>query len=184
MQTSQTWSKRSVEGRHYIEGICVPYERVTNRVGPTPELFERGAFADLAESGKKIRLTDYNHSKERVPVGYSEAFEERTAGLWARFRLNQTPEGESARANAADGVYQGLSVGFHARADAILDGVRHVQSARLDHVSLVEQPAYIEAEILDVRASLTGARSIHGYWTPAPQKYLLTSHRWSGSLFA
>lgn len=149
----QHFEQRSEGERHYIEGICVPYGRVTNRVGPVPEVFERGAFADLCASGAVVKLTDYNHSRARVPVGYSEVFEERSTGLWSRFRLNRTPEGESARANATEGVYQGLSVGFVARAEEIRGGVRHVTSAKLEHVSLVEDPAYLEAEILAVRGA-------------------------------
>jgi HK97 family phage prohead protease len=145
--------QRSENDRHYIEGICVPYGKVTTRVGPMPEVFEPGAFSDLVSSGKQIKLTDYNHSPQRVPVGYSELFEERSAGLWSRFRLNRTPEGDSAHRNTTEGVYKGLSVGFHTRAAENRAGVRHVLSARLDHVSLVEDPAYLEAEILAVRGA-------------------------------
>lgn len=155
----QQFEQRSEGDRHYIEGICVPYGRVTNRVGPTPEIFERGAFADLVNSGATVKLTDYNHSRQRVPVGYSEKFEERGTGLWSRFRLNRTPEGESARANALEGVYQGLSVGFIAHREEMREGVRHVTAARLDHVSLVEDPAYLEAEILAVRGAQTGLQA-------------------------
>jgi HK97 family phage prohead protease len=140
-------------GRHYIEGICVPYDRPTDRAGAIPEMFARGAFAELLASKARVKLTDYNHSMQRVPVGYSNAFEERSAGLWARFRLNRTPEGESARANAADGVYGGLSIGFIPRAEERRGGVRVITAARLDHVSLVEEPAYDEAEIIDVRSA-------------------------------
>ena len=147
----QAFETRSENGAHYIEGICVPYGRITTRVGPVPEVFERGAFTGLLAGSSKVKLTDYNHSRQRVPVGYSELFEDRAAGLWARFKINNTPEGESARANAREGVYQGLSVGFIARQHEMRDGVRHVTSAHLDHVSLVEDPAYLEAEILAVR---------------------------------
>lgn len=152
----QAFETRSgADGTRYIEGICVPYGRVTHRVGPVPEVFERGAFAELLEAQPKVKvkLTDYNHSRQRVPVGYSEAFEDRPGGLWSRFRVNNTPEGDSAVANAREGVYQGLSVGFIARKHEMRDGVRHVTSARLDHVSLVEDPAYLEAEILAVRGA-------------------------------
>lgn len=146
-------TRAGADGTHYIEGICVPYGRVTTRVGPIPEVFERGAFSELVKSQAKVKLTDYNHSRQRVPVGYSEVFEERAGGLWSRFRVNRTPEGESAVANAREGVYQGLSVGFIAHTHEMREGVRHVTSARLDHVSLVEDPAYLEAEILAVRGA-------------------------------
>lgn len=141
------------DGRHFIEGICVPFDRPTDRAGSIPEMFTRGAFADLLASKARVKLTDYNHSMQRVPVGYSNAFEERSTGLWARFRLNKTPEGESARANAEEGVYRGLSVGFIPRAEERRNGVRVITAARLDHVSLVEDPAYDDAEILSVRSA-------------------------------
>lgn len=144
---------RSSEDRHYIEGICVPWGRRTDRVA-VPEIFDRGAFGDLVAAGAKVKLTDYNHSRDRVPVGYSSAFEDREAGLWARFRLNNTPEGRSAHENSLEGVYGGLSVGFIARADRVVDGVRHVTAARLDHVSLVEVPAYEDAVITLTRGAL------------------------------
>jgi HK97 family phage prohead protease len=140
-------------GRHFIDGICVPYERTTDRAGAIPEMFARGAFADLLASKARVKLTDYNHSNVRVPVGYSAAFEERSSGLWASFRLNRTPEGESARANAEEGVYRGLSIGFVSKAEQRRDGVRVITAARLDHVSLVEDPAYDDAEILSVRSA-------------------------------
>jgi HK97 family phage prohead protease len=139
--------------RHFIEGICVPYNAVTDKVSGRPEMFAPGAFAELVASKARVKLTDYNHSMVRVPVGYSATFEERSAGLWGRFRLNRTPEGESARANAEEGVYKGLSVGFWPRQEENRAGVRVVTAARLDHVSLVEEPAYVDAEILAVRRS-------------------------------
>jgi HK97 family phage prohead protease len=150
---AQPFEIRKEGDTHYIEGICVPYGKVTHRVGPVPEQFERGAFADLLASRATVKLTDYNHSRNRVPVGYSDAFEDRQAGLWARFRINDTPEGDSGHRNARAGVYKGLSVGFIAREQELRDGVRHVTRARLDHVSLVEDPAYLEAEILAVRGA-------------------------------
>ena len=144
---------RNVDDRHYIEGICVPWNRRTDRV-ETPELFVRGAFADLVASGAKVKLTDYNHDLKRIPVGYSTQIEDRDAGLWARFRINDTPEGESALRNTNAGVYEGLSIGFLTRSEKIVDGVRHVTSARLHHVSLVEEPAYREAQILAIRSAM------------------------------
>ena len=144
---------RFEDDRHYIEGICVPWGQRTDRVA-IPEVFDRGAFADLVSTNATIKLTDYNHSRSRVPVGRSSVFEDRTEGLWARFKLNNTPEGRGAHDNVLEGVYGGLSIGFVARGERMIDGVRHVTSARLDHVSLVEEPAYEEALILDVRAAL------------------------------
>lgn len=144
---------RSDADRHYIEGICVPWGRRTDRVA-VPEIFDRGAFADLVTANAKVKLTDYNHSNARIPVGYSTQFEDRDDGLWGRFRLNNTPEGRSAHENSLEGVYGGLSIGFIARADRKVARVRHVTAARLDHVSLVEVPAYEDAVITAMRGVL------------------------------
>lgn len=143
---------RTVEDKHYIEGICVPWETRTDRV-EVPEMFERGAFADLVSSGARVKLIDYNHDDKRIPVGYSTMIEDRDAGLWARFKINDTPEGDSAIRNTREQVYEGLSIGFLARGERTVNGVRHVTSARLHHVSLVEDPAYKEAKILAVRSA-------------------------------
>lgn len=144
---------REAEDAHYLEGICVPYERVTHRAGPRPEQFVSGAFEAALSTRATIKLTDYNHSKTRVPAGRSVQLEERSGGLWARFRFNRTPEGDSAYANVKEGVYRGLSVGFRCRSDEDRAGVRTITSAHLDHVSLVEEPAYADAVVLDVRAA-------------------------------
>lgn len=145
---------RDADDRHYIEGICVPWETRTDRVAGAPEMVMRGAFDDLIASSARVKLTDYNHDLKRVPVGYSTAVENRDSGLWARFRINDTPEGDSAIRNTAAGVYEGLSIGFVAKSDRIVAGVRQITAARLHHVSLVTEPAYAEARILEHRAAV------------------------------
>lgn len=144
---------RDADGRHFLEGICVPYLRITHKAGALPEQFQRGAFSDAVTSQAPIKLIDYNHSRTRIPVGRSVKLEERSEGLWARFQINKTPEGEGAYLNASEGVYGGLSVGFIAGAEQQLAGVRTITSARLHHVSLVEEPAYEDAVLLDVRSA-------------------------------
>lgn len=166
---------RSEDDRHYVEGYAVPWGKVTHRA-PTPECFERGAFADLVASRAKVKLTDYNHSRDRVPVGYSAAVEDRADGLWMRFRLNRTPEGQSALDNTLDDVYQGFSVGFIARADEMRDGVRHVTSARLDHVSLVTEPAYTDARILAVRSADVADELARWRALAAPRTLTIDTH--------
>ena len=93
----------------------------TDRVD-VPELFERGAFADLVASGARVKLIDYNHDEKRIPVGYSTNIEDRDAGLWARFHINDTPEGDSAIRNTRAQVYEGLSIGFLTRGERNVNG--------------------------------------------------------------
>jgi HK97 family phage prohead protease len=142
---------RTVADRHVLEGICVPYGAVTTKAGPVPEQFAAGAFAELVASRAPVKLTDYNHSRTRISVGRSASFEERAAGLWGRFQINRTPEGESAFQNLSEGVYGGLSIGFLPVREEQRGGVRTITQARLHHVSLVEEPAYDDAVLLSLR---------------------------------
>ena len=141
-------------GRHMLEGLCVPFDQITTKAGPRPERFVRGAFGGLDASSARIRLTDYNHGKDRRPVGIASVLEERSVGLWGRFRFYDTPEGRAAFENVQEETYGGLSIGFVAREDAIVDGVREIRAATLHHVSLVDEPAYDDARIVAVRSAL------------------------------
>jgi HK97 family phage prohead protease len=141
-------------GGHVLEGICIPYDQPTLKAGPRPEVFRRGAFASIAEAVGKVRLTDENHASGRRPVGLGEAFEERAGGLWGRFRFYNTRQGRDAFENVTEGTYGGLSIGFRAVREAIVEGVRNVYEARLHHVSLVDDPAYDGAAILQVRSAV------------------------------
>lgn len=146
---------RESGGRHELEGLCVPFDQVTVKAGPQPEMFVRGAFAEIdAKVVGKIRLTDYNHSHERRPVGVATVLEERAPGLWGRFRFYDTPEGRSAYENVREETYGGLSIGFYPRAEEIRGGIRTITSAALHHVSLVDEPAYDDARIVSVRSAL------------------------------
>lgn len=157
---SRLEARESSDGRHELEGVCVPYGVVTRKAGATPERFKFGAFGEgLGALVGKLRLLDHNHSETRRPVAVATALEERTGGLWGRFRFYNTPEGRAAFENVAEDTYGGLSVGFIPVAAPILDdGTREVRQARLHHVSLVDEPAYDTAEILAVRGAVDLSR--------------------------
>jgi HK97 family phage prohead protease len=155
--------REAADGHHELEGVCVPYGVETRRAGARPERFRPGAFRDaLAGAVGKIRLVDHNHSDSRRPVAVATALEERTGGLWGRFRFYNTPEGRAALENVREETYGGLSIGFVALREAIdAAGVREVIDARLHHVSLVDDPAYADAQILAVRSAVDVARFEH-----------------------
>lgn len=167
--------RSSDDGRHELEGICVPYGVTTRKAGSRPERFRFGAFeAAIGGAVGKLRLVDHNHSESHRPVAVATSLEERTGGLWGRFRFYATPEGRAAFENVNERTYGGLSIGFIAvRATDLADGTREITEARLHHVSLVDEPAYADAEILAVRS----ARSLERFaWlrTPPPQTMLDT----------
>ena len=146
-------------GVHELDGLCVPYDVPTTKAGPRPEVFRRGAFATAAAGVGKVRLTDNNHAgATRRPVGVALALREDTDqagrfGLRGRFRFYNTPEGRAAFENVREETYGGLSIGFVAVREEVRDGVRNVLEARLHHVSLVDEPAYDDAQVLAVRSA-------------------------------
>jgi hypothetical protein len=140
---------RSENGSNFVECRCVPYGKITDRTpGRQPERFHRGAF--VGTDPGKVKLTDNNHATDRRPVGIATRLDERDDGLYGVFRFFRTPEGRAAWENVREHTYGGVSVGFIALDAPTIGGVREVRAARLDHVSLVDQPAYDGADILAV----------------------------------
>jgi HK97 family phage prohead protease len=141
------------DGGHELDGMCVPYGVESYRAGPLPERFAAHAFAASADH-TKIRLVDENHAwRGRRPVGVAKALSDEPGGLVGRFRFYDTPEGRSAFENVRAGTYGGLSIGFIATREAIVAGVREIIEAKLHHVSLVDEPAYDDAQIIAVRSA-------------------------------
>ena len=160
--TSPTTTGTETPGR-VMELLCVPYDVVTTWVDlpgyPGGERFARGAFAALVAGGPRawgrVRLTD-SHTEGTRPVGVGIGFVETTYGLVGRFRIYDTPEGRSGWENVREGTYGGASVGSNADPKVMSAGrvpsprgdVREVRRARLDHVSLVDVPAYVGAGVM------------------------------------
>lgn len=131
---------------------AVPYGQITHKV-KKPERMRPHAFAGAVTNADKIRLTDQNHATGRRPVGVGVRMEDRDDGLYSSFRFYNTPEGRSALENVQEGTYGGVSVGFFTDEEADVDGIREIRAARLVHVSLVDEPAYENATIIDLRAA-------------------------------
>jgi len=143
-------------GDHTLDGICVPYGVTTLKAGyPHGERFLSGAFADVATSRVKIRLTDVHDDTGRRPLGVATEFRDTDEGLFGSFRFYNTPEGRGGWENTIEETYGGLSVGFMpVQEQRGEDGAREIVKARLFHVSLVDEPAYEDARILAVRSAI------------------------------
>jgi HK97 family phage prohead protease len=131
-----------------LEGLCVPYDVPTYQAGPSPEVFRFGALASATADPSRVRLRDNNHDMSGRPVGVATALTERPDGLHGRFRFYDTPQGRSAWQNVQERTYGGLSVGFVSERERTRGGMREVLAARLDHVSLVDEPAYDRARFV------------------------------------
>lgn len=153
---------RDADGAHELEGLCVPYGVETRKVGPRPERFAPHAFAGITVAAAKIRLVDENHARlGRRPVGVARALKDEESGLVGRFRFYDTPEGRSAYENVLAGTYGGLSIGFIATREHFVSGVREITAAKLHHVSLVDEPAYDDAQIIAVRSARPAWTTVH-----------------------
>src|SRR5262245_42737130 len=88
--------RRATGDEHTLEGVCVPYGVVSNKVGyPRGERFVAGAFADV-ETGAKIRLTESHDETGRRPLAVGTEFRDTPSGLPGTFRFYNTPEGRGA----------------------------------------------------------------------------------------
>lgn len=134
-----------------ITGLIAPF----NEVGYTSAgevIFKEGAFGDIQASAIKL-LTDHEVSK---PIGKMVSAEATPEGVFATFKLGSSTRATDALIEASEGLKNGLSVGA-----SIVDyetdkqGRLIVTAAKLKEVSLVTEPAFAEARVLEVAASAT-----------------------------
>lgn len=147
-----------------ITVIAVPYEQpatIGYRGEVWTELFSRGSFDGIEKRPQRVRV-----NREHVrgdTVGKAITFHpSRQEGLVAELRIANTVRGSDTLELAADDCLSS-SIGFGVLkpSDEVLDRskmVRRVNKAWLDHIALVESPAYEGADVLDVRDAATALR--------------------------
>jgi HK97 family phage prohead protease len=141
-----------------IEGIAVPYGKI-GMYGGMKFRFRRGSlqWSDVSRV-KLLRSHDFTQA-----IGVATELKDSPAGLRAKFKVARGPEGDRALELAEDGVLDGLSVGvdFNAAVDteqasrgdrSVMDVIR----GDLREVSLTPMPAFDDARVTRVAASLTG----------------------------
>ena len=138
------------EERREISGKIVPMG--TGEVGST----NMGGVVFAANSIdvtdiSKIKLLSQHDMKK--PVGRMTAAEVRPDGIYATFKLSRSTGGNDALIQAQEGLVSGLSVGAEVIASKpSRDGHIVVSSARLKEVSLVTEPAFKSAQVLEIAA--------------------------------
>ena len=138
------------EERREISGKIVPMG--TGEVGHTNlggVVFEAGAI-DVSDVSKIKLLSQHDMKK---PVGRMIAAEVRPDGIYATFKLSRSTGGNDALIQAQEGLVSGLSIGAEVIASKpSRDGHTVVSSARLKEVSLVTEPAFKSAQVLEIAA--------------------------------
>jgi HK97 family phage prohead protease/HK97 family phage major capsid protein len=138
------------EDRREISGKIVPMG--TGEIGNTNMggvVFEAGSI-EIADP-TKIKLLSQHDMKK--PVGRMIAAETRADGIYATFKLSRSTGGNDALVMAQEGLVSGLSVGAEIIASKpSRDGHIVVSAAKLKEVSLVTEPAFKSAQVLEIAA--------------------------------
>lgn len=141
--------------RRIIELIAVPWEQeapVVVRGESWREVFTRGAFD--AQSGATIRV-NREHERGRTVGKVVEMDPGHASGLHATVKVANTEAGDEVLALASeDMVSASIGYGVRSPSDVQMDRqtrLRRVNRAFLDHLSLVESPAFAGAQVLAVR---------------------------------
>jgi HK97 family phage prohead protease len=133
-----------------ISGKIVPAG--TGEVGNTSAgkvVFEKGAIA-LPEDPKTVKLL--NQHDTRQPLGKATVFTEQEDGIYASFKVSRSNRGTEALILAEEGLQSGLSVGVEVIKSKQKGNVMFVSAAKLLEVSLVTEPAFKSAQVIDVAA--------------------------------
>jgi len=138
------------EERREISGKIVPMG--TGEVGATNlggVVFEAGSIS--IEDPTKIKLLSQHDIKK--PVGRMVAAETREDGIYATFKLSRSTGGNDALVMAQEGLVSGLSIGAEVIASKpSKSGHIVVSAAKIKEVSLVTEPAFKSAQVLEIAA--------------------------------
>ena len=138
------------EDRREISGKIVPLG--TGEVGNTnlgAYTFEAGSI-EIGDVSKIKLLSQHDMKK---PIGRMIAAETRADGIYATFKLSRSSGGNDALVMAQEGLVSGLSIGAEIIASKpSRDGHTVVSAAKLKEVSLVTEPAFKSAQVLEIAA--------------------------------
>ena len=138
------------EDRREISGKIVPLG--TGEVGNTnlgAYTFEAGSI-EIGDVSKIKLLSQHDMKK---PIGRMTAAETRADGIYATFKLSRSTSGNDALVMAQEGLVTGLSIGAEIISSSpSRDGHTVVSAAKLKEVSLVTEPAFKSAQILEIAA--------------------------------
>ena len=138
-----------------ITGLVLPYNVAAQRTSAGPVVFQAGSIEHHPDLARIKLLVDHDTTQS---VGFCVALDNTADGVSATFRIERSPAGDEALAKASPEslTRDGLSVGVDVlMAHQAADGSHLlVTRAQLNEVSLVSLPAYPDARVLTVRASM------------------------------
>jgi HK97 family phage prohead protease len=146
------------EDRREISGKIVPLG--TGEIGQTnlgAYTFESGSIE--IEDVTAIKLFSQHDMKK--PIGRMTASETKEDGIYATFKLSRSSAGTDALVMASEGLVSGLSIGAEIiSSKPSRDGHTVVTAAKLKEVSLVTEPAFKSAQVLEIAAEEAPAEAV------------------------
>jgi HK97 family phage major capsid protein len=147
--TLQASEIQADEGRRLISGKILPFENEIGFTNVGKVKFKAGSVQ--WDDPKKVKFLLEHDSKK--PLGRAQAITADEGALYATFKVSATSRGNDALIEASEELRSGLSVGVEVLDSRQVGSVLEVLSARLEEVSLVSNPAFKSAEVLEVAAS-------------------------------
>jgi len=138
------------EEKREITGKIVPFGN--DEIGSTnlgSYTFEAGSI-EIADP-TKIKLLSQHDMKK--PVGRMISAQQKEDGIYATFKLSRSQAGTDALIMASENLVSGLSIGAEILASKpSRNGYTVVTAAKLKEVSLVTEPAFKSAQVLEIAA--------------------------------
>jgi HK97 family phage prohead protease len=137
------------------------------------ETFERGAFKGVEARNGQVRV-NREHRKGETVGKVVEFNADHEQGLFTRLRIVKGPKGDEILHLAEEDMVS-ASIGYRTNKpqDVLVnkqDRTRRVQAAFLDHLSMVEDPAFKGARVLAVREDEAALIAVDG---PLPETPVL-----------
>jgi HK97 family phage prohead protease len=146
------------EDRREISGKIVPMG--TGEIGNTnlgAYTFEAGSIE--IDDVTAIKLFSQHDMKK--PIGRMTASETKEDGIYATFKLSRSSAGTDALVMAQEGLVSGLSIGAEIiESKPSRNGHTVVSAAKLKEVSLVTEPAFKSAQVLEIAAEEAEAEAV------------------------
>lgn len=139
-----------------VYGIAVPFNTPTEICdweGEYTEVIAPTAFTrSIRERGHRIKLLNQHGRGAIWPIGKAVELREEPDGLFCAFELAQNREGDAALEAINLGLADSFSVGFRPiRSKRAGRKVTRIEAALIE-VSLVANPAYLDAAVQGVRS--------------------------------
>ena len=134
--------------RRIIAGVVVPF----NKIGATsagPVMFERGSI--IIHETAKIKLLAAHQANSIL--GRAQSFKTTDEAIYGTFKISNSTAGQDALVMASEDLISGLSIGVDVELSEPKDGYMLVKAARMMEVSLVENPAFVDAQVTRVAAN-------------------------------